>query len=78
MSLSVSMSLWIALKKTATLSEQNLLIETNHNPSVFPKKNAGNNRRLLRWALCLQSYHSAIKHRSGKDIQHADCLSRLE
>lgn len=58
------------------LDGQNFVIETDHNPLVWLKNNAGNNARLIRWALTLQPYLYTIKHRPGKDIPHVDCLSR--
>lgn len=57
---------------------QKFSIETDHNPFVFLKNNDRKNPRLLRWALCLQPYHYAIKHRPDKDMPHVNCLSRVE
>ncbi|GFR16381.1 uncharacterized protein TNCT_460021 [Trichonephila clavata] len=51
-------------------------IQTDHNPLVWLKNNAGNNGRLLRWALALQSFNFTIMHKKGKDNLNVDCLSR--
>lgn len=53
-------------------------IETDHDPLCWLKNNAGNNPRLIGWALILQSYHYTVKHRAGKLIPHVNCLSRIE
>lgn len=60
------------------LDGQKFSIETDHNPLIWLKNNAGNNPRLIRWSLILQPYHYTIKHRPGKEIVHVDCLSRIE
>lgn len=59
------------------LDGQKFVIETDHNPLVFLKTNAGTNQRLMRWALALQPFDYTVKHRPGKDISHVDGLSRL-
>ena len=59
------------------LDGQRFTIESDHNPLVWLKTNAGNNQRLIRWALTLQPYNYTVVHRPGKDIQHVDGLSRL-
>ncbi|GBN95052.1 Retrovirus-related Pol polyprotein from transposon 17.6 [Araneus ventricosus] len=51
-------------------------IQTDHNPLVWLKKNAGTNQRLLRWALALQAHNYTIEHKKGKDNLNVDCLSR--
>lgn len=51
-------------------------IQTDHNPLVWLKKNAGTNQRLLRWALALQAHNYTIEHKRGKDNLNVDCLSR--
>ncbi|GFQ94585.1 retrovirus-related Pol polyprotein from transposon 412 [Trichonephila clavata] len=40
----------------------------DHNPLVWLKNNAGNNGRLLRWALALQSFNFTIMHKREKTI----------
>ncbi|GFY48624.1 retrovirus-related Pol polyprotein from transposon 17.6 [Trichonephila inaurata madagascariensis] len=51
-------------------------IQTDHNPLVWLKNNAGNNGQLLRWALALQSFNFTVTHKKGKDNLNVDCLSR--
>ncbi|GBM20257.1 Retrovirus-related Pol polyprotein from transposon 17.6 [Araneus ventricosus] len=51
-------------------------IQTDHNPLVWLKKNAGTNQRLLRWALALQAHNYTIEHKKGKDNLNVDCISR--
>ncbi|GFY56793.1 retrovirus-related Pol polyprotein from transposon 17.6 [Trichonephila inaurata madagascariensis] len=51
-------------------------IQRDHNPLVWLKNNAGNNGRLLRWALALQSFNFTTTHKKGKDSLNVDCLSR--
>lgn len=53
------------------------VIQTDHNPLVWLEKNTGTNPRLLRWALILQSFNYEIVHRTGKQHQNADSLSRI-
>lgn len=65
-------------KRMHYIDGQKFFIETDYNPLVFLKKNAGKDPRLRRWALTLNPYHYAIKHRRGKDIPSIDCLSRLK
>lgn len=60
------------------LDGQKFTIETDHNPLIWLKRNAGNNPRLMRWALTLQPFNYEIRHRPGKDIPHVDCLSRVD
>ncbi|GBN11979.1 Retrovirus-related Pol polyprotein from transposon 17.6 [Araneus ventricosus] len=59
------------------LDGQKFIIETDHNPLVWLKTNAGNNPRLMRWALALQPFNYTIVQKPGKNIAHADCLSRM-
>ncbi|GBN97142.1 hypothetical protein AVEN_257226-1 [Araneus ventricosus] len=51
-------------------------IQTDHNPLVWLKKNAGTNQRLLRWELALQAHNYTIEHEKGKDNLNVDCLSQ--
>ena len=39
--------------------------------------NKDRNARVTRWFLELQNYKFRVEHRPGKDIQHADAMSRL-
>ncbi|GBM51196.1 Retrovirus-related Pol polyprotein from transposon 17.6 [Araneus ventricosus] len=60
------------------LDGQKFTIETDHNPLVWLKTNAGTNPRLMRWSLSLQPFNYKVVHRAGKKNQNADCLSRIE
>ncbi|GBM54925.1 hypothetical protein AVEN_77831-1 [Araneus ventricosus] len=60
------------------LDGQKFTIQTDHNPLVWLKINAGTNPRLKRWSLCLQPFNYKVVHRAGKKNQNADCLSRSE
>ncbi|MCD8665722.1 hypothetical protein LUD23_29795, partial [Klebsiella pneumoniae] len=44
-------------------------IETDHNPLVWLKMNAGNNPRLLRWSLAIQHQNVTIQHRKEKRLK---------
>lgn len=59
------------------LDGQKFTIETDHDPLVWLKRNAGKNPRLMRWALTLQPYDYTVIHRPGREIAHVDCLSRM-
>ena len=52
------------------------LLEVDHRPLIYLNKLKGSNARLMRWALCLQSYRFRIVHVPGKDNLGADLLSR--
>jgi len=52
-------------------------VYTDHNPLVFIAKMRNQNRRLLRWSLCLQEYDIEIEHLAGKKNIVADSLSRI-
>ncbi|GFV84932.1 retrovirus-related Pol polyprotein from transposon 17.6 [Trichonephila clavipes] len=56
---------------------QKFVIQTDHNPLVWLEKNTGDNPRLLRWSLILQSFNYEIAYRKGKRNQNADSLSRI-
>ncbi|GFX12280.1 retrovirus-related Pol polyprotein from transposon 17.6 [Trichonephila clavipes] len=49
-------------------------IQRDHNPLVWLKNNAGNNGRLLGWALAFQSFNFTITHTKGKGNFNVDCL----
>jgi hypothetical protein len=52
-------------------------IITDHNPLKWLNIMKPDNRRLARWALCLQEYDFEIKSRPGTDNGNADGMSRL-
>ena len=52
-------------------------IITDHNPLKWLNIMKPDNRRLKRWALCLQEYDFEIKSRPGTDNGNADGMSRL-
>ena len=52
------------------------ILEVDHKPLIYLKKFKGNNDRLLRWALSLQSYRFRLVHIAGQDNIGADFLSR--
>lgn len=53
-----------------------VVVYTDHNPLTFLCSLNCPNRRLMRWALFLQSYSLDIRHIKGKDNVVADALSR--
>ena len=52
------------------------LLEVDHRPLVYLNKLKGSNARLMRWALCLQTYRFRIVYVPGKENLGADLLSR--
>ncbi|GBN13667.1 hypothetical protein AVEN_140044-1 [Araneus ventricosus] len=56
----------------------NFTIETDPNPLVWFKTNAGANPRLMRWSLALQLFQYKVIHKAGKKHLNADALSRSE
>ena len=59
------------------LDTQKFVIESDHNPLVWLKNNAGNNPRLQRWSHVLQPFDFKVVHRPGKKNCPADALSRF-
>ena len=55
---------------------QKFMLEVDHQPLVYLSKFKGNNSRLLRWALSLQSYDFRIVHVKGSENLGADYFSR--
>ena len=51
-------------------------LEVDHKPLIYLNKFKGNNSRLVRWALALQSYRFTLVHIPGKENVGADLLSR--
>ncbi|GBO39179.1 hypothetical protein AVEN_30449-1 [Araneus ventricosus] len=60
------------------LDGQNFTIETDPNPLVWFKTNAGANPLLMRWSLALQPFQYKVIHKAGKKHLNADALSRNE
>ncbi|GBM82911.1 Retrovirus-related Pol polyprotein from transposon 297 [Araneus ventricosus] len=60
------------------LDGQIFTIETDHNPLVWLKSNAGSNPRLMRWSLELQPFQYKVIHKAGKNHSNADALSQSE
>ena len=50
---------------------------TDHAPLKWMARNKDTNARVTRWFLELQDYHFTVEHRPGRQIPHADALSRL-
>ncbi|GBM21442.1 Retrovirus-related Pol polyprotein from transposon 297 [Araneus ventricosus] len=50
------------------LDGQNFIIETDHNPLVWLRTNAGTNPRLMRWSLALQPFQYKVIHKAGKNM----------
>ena len=50
---------------------------TDHAPLKWMATNKDRNARITRWFLELQNYNYTVEHKPGKDIPHADALSRL-
>ncbi|GBL81441.1 hypothetical protein AVEN_143717-1 [Araneus ventricosus] len=66
-----------AIKKLKYYLEgQNFTIETDHNPLVWLRTNAGSNPCLKRWSLALQPFQYKVIHKAGKKHLNADALSR--
>ncbi|GBN13288.1 Retrovirus-related Pol polyprotein from transposon 17.6 [Araneus ventricosus] len=68
-----------AIKKLKYYLEgQNFTTETDHNPLVRLKANAGTNPHLMRWSLALQPFQYKVIHKAGKKHLNADALSRSD
>ena len=70
---------WAIHKFNHYLIGAHFLLETDHKPSEWletTKASKSHSQRLERWSLELHAFHFSIKHRPGKDNQHADALSR--
>ncbi|GBO09768.1 hypothetical protein AVEN_274319-1 [Araneus ventricosus] len=72
--------MWLASRRLPTpdLDGQFFTIETDHNPLVWLKSNAGSNPRLMRWSLELQPFQYKVIHKAGFNHSNADALSRSE
>ncbi|GFW29111.1 retrovirus-related Pol polyprotein from transposon 17.6 [Trichonephila clavipes] len=58
--------------------QQKFIIQTDHNPLVWLKTNAGTNPRLMRWSLALQPFNFEVIHKPGRSHANADALSRID
>ena len=67
---------WGVLKFKFYLLGKSFYLEVDHKPLVYLNKFKGDNSRIMRWALALQSYHYTILHVPGRDNLGADFLSR--
>ncbi|GBN44736.1 Retrovirus-related Pol polyprotein from transposon 17.6 [Araneus ventricosus] len=62
-----------AIKKLKyCLDGQNFTIETDHNPLVWLRTNAGSNPRLMKWSLELHPFQYKVIHKAGKKHLNAD------
>ena len=70
---------WAIHKFNHYLIGAHFLLETDHKPLEWletTKASKSRSQRLERWSLELRAFHFSIKHRPGKENQHADALSR--
>ena len=58
------------------LMGQHFILETDHKPLLQLRQMNNSNQKLMRWSLQLQTYDFEVKYRPGKDLGHADGLSR--
>ncbi|GFW81091.1 retrovirus-related Pol polyprotein from transposon 17.6 [Trichonephila clavipes] len=58
--------------------QQKFIIQTDHNPLVWLKTNAGTNPRLMRWSLALQPFNFEVIRKPGRSHANADALSRID
>ncbi|GFW77095.1 retrovirus-related Pol polyprotein from transposon 17.6 [Trichonephila clavipes] len=58
--------------------QQKFFIQTDHNPLVWLKTNAGTNPRLMRWSLALQPFNFEVIHKPGRSPANAVALSRID
>lgn len=58
------------------LKGKEFILEVDHKPLVYMNTAKSSNNRLIRWALCLQSFRFRIVHVAGTDNVGADLLSR--
>ncbi|GFY76902.1 retrovirus-related Pol polyprotein from transposon 297 [Trichonephila inaurata madagascariensis] len=58
--------------------QQKFIIQTDHNPLVWLKTNAGTNPCLMRWSLALQPFNFEVIHKPGRSHANADALSRID
>ena len=58
------------------LSGAHFIVVTDHDPLTYLHSIAEPHGRLARWILKLEQYQYTIRYKPGKDIPHADALSR--
>ncbi|GFW56878.1 transposon Tf2-9 polyprotein [Trichonephila clavipes] len=75
---SVQLSFMQQKKKCYLDGQQKLIIQTDHNPLVWLKTNAGTNPRLMRWCLALQPLNFEVIHKPRRSHANADALSRID
>ena len=55
---------------------KDVLVVTDHKPCLALMDGTSLNKRLLRFALSLQTYQATIIYKPGKDLANADAMSR--
>lgn len=65
-------------KRRQFLDVQKFAVGSDHSPLVWLKANCENNTHLMRWVFAFRPFNYKVVHRLGKDIEHADFLSRIE
>ncbi|GBM58816.1 Retrovirus-related Pol polyprotein from transposon 17.6 [Araneus ventricosus] len=60
--------IYVIKKLKYYLDGQNFTVETDHNPLVWLKTNAGTNPRVMRWSLALQPFQYKVILKAGKNI----------
>ena len=68
---------WAVQKLQIYLYGQTFVLQTDHQPLTYLKKNKVSNGRLMRWAMVLQQYDFTIECIKGKD-NCADFMSRTD
>ena len=68
---------WAVKKFSAYPNGREFEVETDHHPLMYLNKAKLENSRLMRWALCLQSFSFRIRAIKGSENVAADYLSRV-
>ena len=68
---------WSVTKLDRYLRMTQFILQTDHKPLKFLKKQNSANGRLCRWVLCLAEYDFVVEHIQGSKNNIADGLSRL-
>ena len=66
---------WGVTKFRLYLAGKPFVLQTDHRPLAYIKKNKYQNDRIMRWALALQGCDYTVQDIPGKDNEAADCLS---